>query len=89
MGEFARDNPELRRAIMLAFDRKAFIDIIGEGQDEIGATLQPPPNGVWGMPADILRTFEVRRDSKCSHVHVGPCYVVSDRLASSAFPVPN
>src|SRR5499427_1180076 len=49
------DNPELRRAIMLALDRKAFIDIIGEGQGEIGATMQPPPNGVWGMPADMLR----------------------------------
>jgi ABC-type transport system substrate-binding protein len=39
------DNPELRRAIMLALDRQAFIDIIGEGQGEIGATMQPPPNG--------------------------------------------
>ena len=51
------DNPELRRAIMLALDRKAFIDIIGEGQGEIGATMQPLPNGVWGMPADMLRTL--------------------------------
>src|SRR6516162_10967168 len=51
------DNPELRRAIMLALDRKAFIDIIGEGQGEIGATMQPPPNGVWGMPAEMLRTL--------------------------------
>ena len=42
------DNLELRRAIMLTLDRKAFIDIIGEGQGEIGATMQPPPNGVWG-----------------------------------------
>src|SRR5260370_9870519 len=51
------DNPELRRAIMLALDRKAFINIIGEGQGEIGAAMQPPPNGVWGMPADVLRTL--------------------------------
>ena len=51
------DNPKLRRAIMLTLDRKAFIDIIGEGQGEIGATMQPPPNGVWGMPADMLRTL--------------------------------
>src|ERR1700726_3025491 len=51
------DNPELRRAIMLALDRKAFIDIIGEGQGEIGATMQPLPNGVWGMPADMLRAL--------------------------------
>src|SRR5438270_744106 len=51
------DNPDLRRAIMLALDRKAFIDIIGEGQGEIGATMQPPPNGVWGMPAEMLRSL--------------------------------
>jgi peptide/nickel transport system substrate-binding protein len=51
------DNPELRRAIMLTLDRKAFIDIIGEGQGEVGATMQPPPNGVWGMPAEMLRTL--------------------------------
>src|SRR6202162_2143700 len=51
------DNPELRRAIMLALDRKAFIDIIGKGQGEIGATMQPPPNGVWGLPADMLNTL--------------------------------
>jgi peptide/nickel transport system substrate-binding protein len=42
---------------MLTLDRKAFIDIIGEGQGEIGATIQPPPNGAWGMPADMLRTL--------------------------------
>jgi peptide/nickel transport system substrate-binding protein len=51
------DNPELRRAILLTLDRKAFIDIIGEGQGEIGATMQPPPDGVWGMPADMLHTL--------------------------------
>jgi peptide/nickel transport system substrate-binding protein len=51
------DNPELRRAIMLALNRNAFIDIIREGQGEIGATMQPPPNGVWGMPADMLLTL--------------------------------
>ena len=51
------NNAELRRAIMLAIDRKAFIDIIGEGQGEIGATMQPPPNGVWGMPAGMLGTL--------------------------------
>src|SRR5204862_4636277 len=51
------DNPDMRRAIMLALDRKAFIDIIGEGQGEIGATMQPPPNGVWGMPAEMLRSL--------------------------------
>lgn len=51
------DKPELRKAIALALDRKAFIDIIGEGRGSIGATMQPPPEGVWGMPAEMLATL--------------------------------
>jgi peptide/nickel transport system substrate-binding protein len=51
------DNPDLRRALALALDRKAFIDIITQGQGDIGATMLPPPEGVWGMPAEILQTL--------------------------------
>jgi peptide/nickel transport system substrate-binding protein len=49
------DSPDLRRAIALSLDRKAFIDIISEGQGEIGAVMQPPPDGLWGMPPDLLK----------------------------------
>src|SRR6516165_9699545 len=38
-------NPDLRRAMSLSLDRKAFIDIISEGQGDIGAVMQPPPDG--------------------------------------------
>jgi peptide/nickel transport system substrate-binding protein len=48
------DNPELRRAMSLTLDRKAFIDIITEGQGDIGATMLPAPEGVWGMPPEEL-----------------------------------
>jgi len=48
------NNPDLRRAMALSLDRKAFIDIISEGQGEIGGVLQPPPDGLWGMPSDML-----------------------------------
>jgi peptide/nickel transport system substrate-binding protein len=51
------DNPDLRKAMALSFDRKAFIDIVTEGQGDIGGVMQPPPEGLWGMPADILRTL--------------------------------
>ena len=51
------DNLELRQAMALALDRNAFIDIIGEGNGGIGATMQPPPNGVWGMPEETLKTL--------------------------------
>ncbi len=51
------DNPEIRRAMALALDRKSFIDILAEGHGDIGGAMQPPPEGVWGMPAEILRTL--------------------------------
>ena len=46
---------ELRRAMALTIDRKAFIDILSEGQGDIGGVLQPPPGGLWGMPPDMLK----------------------------------
>jgi peptide/nickel transport system substrate-binding protein len=49
------DNLDLRRAMGLSLDRKAFIDILSEGQGDIGGVLQPPPAGLWGMPPEILR----------------------------------
>src|SRR5438132_10642661 len=51
------DNPDLRRAMALTLDRKAFIDILAEGQGDIGATMLPPPEGVWGMPPDMLKNL--------------------------------
>ena len=49
------DNPVLRRAMQLSLDRKSFIDILGEGQYDVGAVLQPPPEGIWGMPLEMLQ----------------------------------
>jgi peptide/nickel transport system substrate-binding protein len=49
------DSSELRHAMALSLDRKAFIDILSEGHGEIGGVLQPPPEGLWGMPADLLK----------------------------------
>ena len=51
------DNPDLRRAMALSLDRKAFIDIITEGKGDIGGVMQPPPEGLWGMPPEILKTL--------------------------------
>src|SRR5260370_2794483 len=47
------DNPDLRKALQLALDRKAFVDIINQGDAELGGTMQPPPDGVWGLPKEI------------------------------------
>jgi peptide/nickel transport system substrate-binding protein len=49
------DNPELRRAISLTIDRQAFVDIIANGQGAIGGVMQPPPEGIWGMPIYAMR----------------------------------
>jgi peptide/nickel transport system substrate-binding protein len=51
------DNPELRRAMTLAIDREAFSTIINGGVRHVGATMLPPPNGVWGMPEEMLKTL--------------------------------
>jgi len=51
------NSPEIRRAMALALDRKSFIDILAEGHGDVGAAMQPPPEGVWGMPIETLRTL--------------------------------
>src|SRR5437899_4263355 len=48
------DNAELRRAMSLALDRQAFIDIITDGKGFRAAAMQPPPGGQWGMPLEML-----------------------------------
>ena len=50
------DNPQIRRAFGLAIDRKAFVDILGEGVFQVGGAVLPPPAGLWGMPPEFLQT---------------------------------
>lgn len=47
---------DIRLAMALALDRKAFIEILGQGTYRIGGTMEAPPEGVWGMPASMLDT---------------------------------
>ena len=51
------DNPELRRAVALTLDRKAFIDTLTLGKGDLGGAMLPPPEGVWGMPPEMLKTL--------------------------------
>ena len=51
------DNPDLRRAMALSLDRKAFLDIITEGKGNVGGVMLPPPEGVWGMPPEVLHAL--------------------------------
>ena len=48
------DNMELRRAVALTIDHKAFIDILGQGQGDIGTAMLPGPEGLWSMPKEMM-----------------------------------
>ena len=48
------DNAKIRLAMAMSLDRKAFIDILSQGHDKIGTALLPPPEGLWGMPTEML-----------------------------------
>lgn len=48
------DNPKLREALVYSLDRAPFSDILTQGNDLRGATMLPPPAGVWGMTQDEL-----------------------------------
>ncbi len=50
------DNEKVRRAMVLSIDRKEFVTIIGHNTNKIGGTMLPAPEGLWGMPADVLST---------------------------------
>jgi peptide/nickel transport system substrate-binding protein len=48
------DNAELRRAMTLAIDRKAFNAILMEGHALIGGAMLPKPAGEWGMAPEMV-----------------------------------
>jgi peptide/nickel transport system substrate-binding protein len=50
-------DPKIRRAMMLALDRKGFNDIMSEGKAIIAGAMLPPPYGNWGMPPEVLNTL--------------------------------
>ncbi len=43
--------------MQLTIDRKSFVDILLEGQGDIGGAMQTPPGGLWGLPPEILATL--------------------------------
>ena len=49
------DNLDVRRAVAMTLDRKAFIDILTQGKGDVGGAMQPGPEGRWGMPEEMLR----------------------------------
>jgi peptide/nickel transport system substrate-binding protein len=51
------NDPLVRKAMALALDRQAFVDILSSGKANISGVMLPPPEGVWGMPSDVLKTL--------------------------------
>ena len=51
------DNPELRKAMSLAIDRKAFNTILMEGLALTGGAMLPKPAGEWGMPPEMVASL--------------------------------
>src|SRR5258708_37004856 len=49
----AFDNPDLRQAMALSLDRKSFIDILTEGEGDIGGGHKPPPRRCLGEGAGM------------------------------------
>jgi peptide/nickel transport system substrate-binding protein len=47
-------DPKVRKAMALALDRKAFVDILSAGKADIGGVMLPLPEGAWAMPPEIL-----------------------------------
>src|SRR6266446_150344 len=51
------NDPDLRRAMALSLDRQAFVETLTLGKGDIGGVMQPPPEGIWGMPPEMLLTL--------------------------------
>jgi len=48
------DKAEVRKAMAMALDRKAFNDILAEGKGSLGVVMLPAPEGSWAMPPEQL-----------------------------------
>jgi len=51
------DNPDMRKAMSLALDRKPFNTILMEGQGRMGGAMLPRPVGEWGMPEEMVASL--------------------------------
>ena len=49
-------DPKVRKAMALSLDRQTYIDILSGGKAMISGVMMPPPEGVWGMPPDMLKS---------------------------------
>jgi peptide/nickel transport system substrate-binding protein len=85
------DNLDIRRAMALTLDRKAFVSILNEGQADIGGTMLPAPGGLWAMPKEMLETIPgygpdkhlaVKISTRNIPVYRDPAVILIDQLKS-------
>jgi peptide/nickel transport system substrate-binding protein len=57
------DSRTVRRAVTLAMDRDAHVQVVRHGGAFVGAALMPPPFGLWGLPDKELRKLAGYRGS--------------------------
>jgi peptide/nickel transport system substrate-binding protein len=91
------DNPELRRAMGLSLDRKAFINILDEGKGDIGGAMLPPPAGVWGLTPEMLAKLpgygpdiaKNREEARAimAKLGYGPDHRLKTKVASRNIPI--
>ena len=51
------DNPDIRKAMSLALDRKPFNTILMEGRARMGGAMLAKPEGEWGMPPEMVSSL--------------------------------
>jgi peptide/nickel transport system substrate-binding protein len=51
------DNPDIRKAMSLAFDRDEFNTILQEGKASYGGAMLARPAGQWGMPEEVVASL--------------------------------
>ena len=51
------DNPDIRKAMSLALDRKPFNTILMEGTARLGGAMLAKPEGEWGMPPEMVSSL--------------------------------
>jgi peptide/nickel transport system substrate-binding protein len=90
------DDLDVRRAVAMALDRKSFVDILTQGQGDIGTAMLPLPAGRWGMPEamrrelpgydpDVARSREKARAIMAAHGY-GPDKRIKLKLSTRNLP---
>ncbi|MDX2158819.1 MAG: ABC transporter substrate-binding protein [Hyphomicrobiaceae bacterium] len=48
------DDVKIRRAVSLALDREGMLSITSHGAATVSGVMMPPPEGLWGMPKEVI-----------------------------------